>query len=79
MFPFLQTFFESNGWYSLCGVNSFQRVQIYVEILMNINYSACKCFCKIYFEAAAIRIRKFLTSLGANDLGSLSLSKLIIL
>ena len=73
----LQTFFESNGWYSLYEkVNSFQRVQIYVEILMNISYSACKCFCKIYFEAAAIGIRKLLTSLGANDLRSLSLSQI---
>ena len=42
---------------------------------MNISYSASRCFCKIYFEAAAIGIRKLLTSLGTNDLRSLSLSQ----
>jgi ubiquitin C-terminal hydrolase len=73
----LEFFYKLDGWdvlYDNVGP-SFKRIQIFVDILSNLSYTASRCFCKEYYKKAVALIKRNMMLLNTNELRSLSISK----
>ena len=74
----LEEFYKIGGWDALHNNvgTSLKRIQLYVDIFSNLNYTACKCFCKEYYDKVLILINHNMILLNTNDLRSLNLAKI---
>ena len=74
----LEEFYKIGGWDALHNNvgTSLKRIQLYVDIFSNLNYTACKCFCKEYYDKVLILINHNMILLNTSDLRSLNLAKI---